>query len=208
MSAPGRSQALIPEPFKGEGTPVSASLRPAVILDRDGVINRDRGYVHRTEDFELLPAVVPALRQLAAGGYVLAIVTNQSGLARGLYSLADYERLSRHMLTELAREGVAIDGIEYCPHLPDAAVSAFRVDCGCRKPAPGMILALAERLRLDLSRSVLVGDKLTDVLAGRAAAVGRCVLVRSGQRLSAADESAADAVYADLAAFAESLAPP
>lgn len=179
-------------------------FRRAVILDRDGVINRDRGYVHRIEDFELLPAVVPALRRLSAGGYALVIVTNQSGLARGLYALADYEQLTQHMLAELARAGVAIDGVEYCPHLPDAAVSAFRADCRCRKPAPGMILAVAERLRLDLSRSVLVGDKLTDVLAGRAAAVGQCVLVRSGQPLSSADESAADAVYADLAEFADS----
>lgn len=185
---------------------MSRLFRRAVILDRDGVINRDRGYVHGIEDFELLPAVVPALRRLSAGGYALVIVTNQSGLARGLYSLADYERLSRHMLAELAREGVAIEGVEYCPHLPDAAVSAFRAECGCRKPAPGMILNLAERLRLDLSRSVLVGDKLTDVLAGRAAAVGRCVLVRSGQPLSSADEAAADAVYADLAEFADSQA--
>ena len=183
---------------------MSQAFRRAIILDRDGVVNRDRGYVHRIEDFELLPAVVPALRRLSAGGYALAVVTNQSGLARGLFTLADYERLSRHMVAELARDGVAIEGVEYCPHLPNAAVAAFRTVCGCRKPAPGMILTVAERLRLDLSRSVLVGDKLTDVLAGRAAAVGRCVLVRSGQPLSLADEAAADAVYADLSEFADS----
>lgn len=182
---------------------MSQGLRRAIILDRDGVINRDRGHVHRIEDFELLPAAVPALRHLSAAGYALAVVTNQSGLARGLFTLADYERLTWHMVATLASEGVAIEGVEFCPHLPDAAVAAFRTVCGCRKPAPGMVLTVAERLRLDLSQSVLVGDKLTDVLAGRAAGVGRCVLVRSGQPLSLADEAAADAVYADLCEFAD-----
>jgi D-glycero-D-manno-heptose 1,7-bisphosphate phosphatase len=109
------------------------------------------------------------------------------------------------MTSELARVGVVLDAVLHCPHLPDAVVAASRVDCDCRKPAPGMLLQAARALSLDLPASVMVGDKGSDLLAGRAAGVGCCVLVRSGHALSPADLALADAVHDDLASWVATL---
>ncbi|MFO1220833.1 MAG: D-glycero-beta-D-manno-heptose 1,7-bisphosphate 7-phosphatase [Burkholderiaceae bacterium] len=179
----------------------------AVFLDRDGVINVEREYLHRIDDFVFVAGAPQALARLAAGGWRLVVVTNQSGIARGYYGEDDYRALTAHMERELARHGVRLDAVLHCPHLPDAAVAAYRRVCDCRKPAPGMLLEAAQRLSLDLARSVMVGDKLSDVQAGRAAGVGRCVLVRSGHGLSVADENSADAVHDDLAAWVAQLPP-
>lgn len=183
--------------------------RRAVFLDRDGVINVEREYLHRVEDFEFLPRAVAALQKLQTAGWRLVVVTNQSGIARGHYSEADYERLAAHMRALLARDGVHLDAVLHCPHLPDlpeATVAAYRRFCECRKPAPGLLLQAASALRLDLAASVMIGDKDSDVAAGRAAGVGRCWLVRSGHALSAEDERAADAVHADLWHCVDALA--
>jgi D-glycero-D-manno-heptose 1,7-bisphosphate phosphatase len=177
----------------------------AVFLDRDGVIVVDHGYVHRVADFEFVPGTVPALQRLQAAGWRLVVVTNQSGIARGLYSLADYERVTDHLRSRLATAGVQLDAVHCCPHLPDAAVAAYRLDCDCRKPAPGMLLRAARELALDLGASVIVGDRLSDVQAGRAAGLGRCLLVRSGHAVAAGEAALADAVYDDLAACASDL---
>ena len=169
-------------------------------IDRDGVIIEERGYAYRIEDFALLPGAVVALTDLQAAGYRLVVITNQSGIARGLYSEADYLAFSAHMEAQLRAEGVQLDAVEYCPHLPDATVARYRIDCDCRKPGPAMLQRAASRLDIDLAASVLVGDRRTDIEAGRAAGVGRCFLVRSGQPLAPQDESLADGVYKDLAA--------
>ena len=176
-----------------------------VILDRDGVINRERDYLHRVQDFEFVPGAVHGLRELQRDGFLLAVVTNQSGIARGYYTVADYDAVTAHMVAELASRGVALAAIEYCPHLPDATLPEFRCRCTCRKPEPGMVLALAARLRIDLAASILVGDKLSDVQAGRAAGVGRCYMVRSGHALSARDTESSDAVFDDLTACAAAV---
>jgi D-glycero-D-manno-heptose 1,7-bisphosphate phosphatase len=173
-----------------------------VFLDRDGVINVDRGYVHKVEQFRFIPGSDLALARLQAAGWRLVVVTNQSGLARGLYSIDDYERFTAHLRAQLAALGVQLDAVLHCPHLPDAAVHSYRLACDCRKPGPGMLLQAARELSLDLATSVIVGDRLSDVQAGRAAGVGRCVLVRSGHALEPGDSEQADAVYDDLAAFA------
>jgi len=178
------------------------TLQRAVFLDRDGVVNVDLGFVHKVADFRFVPGSDAAMARLQAAGWRLVIVTNQSGLARGLYSMADYERFTAHLQGRLADVGVQVDAVLHCPHLPDAAVAAFRLDCDCRKPGPGMLLRAARELSLDLAASVIVGDRLTDVQAGRAAGVGRCVLVRSGHPLAPDEVPQADAVYDDLAAFA------
>ncbi len=181
-------------------------VRKAAFIDRDGVINRERNYLFRICDFEFLPGAVRGLRQLSEQGYLLAVVTNQSGIARGLYTEQQYRLLTEHMVEELARQGVALAALRHCPHLPDAAVAAYRLQCACRKPGPGMVLDIARQLNVNLAASILVGDKLSDVQAGRAAGVARCFLVRSGHRLTASDAAAADAVFDDLAACAASLA--
>jgi D-glycero-D-manno-heptose 1,7-bisphosphate phosphatase len=174
----------------------------AVFLDRDGVINVDHGYVHKIEHFRFVPGSDIAMARLQAAGWRLIVVSNQSGLARGLYSSDDYERFTAHLRQQLAAAGVQLDAVLHCPHLPDAAVPGYRFACDCRKPGPGMLLQAARELSIDLQASVIVGDRLSDVLAGRAAGVGHCVLVRSGVALAPSDVQQADAVYDDLATFA------
>jgi D-glycero-D-manno-heptose 1,7-bisphosphate phosphatase len=178
---------------------------PAAFLDRDGTINVERGRVHRIEDFELLPGATAGLRLLQAAGYRLVVVTNQSGIARGLYDEAQYAALTRHMRTLLRREGVVLDAVLHCPHHPVHGVGAARRDCDCRKPRPGMILRARDALGLDLARSVLIGDTRGDLEAGRAAGVGRRVLVTSGHPIADGDRAAADRVCADLLEAASRL---
>ena len=182
---------------------MSTRRRRAAFLDRDGVINADRGYLYRPEDFEVLPGVLPALRLLAEQDYALVMVTNQSGIARGLYAESDYERLCDHLRELFATEGIEFDAIYHCPHHPDAPVARYRIACDCRKPSPGLLRRAAEDLDLDLPGSLMVGDKPSDVAAGRAAGVGRCYLVASaggtdGVDLAVDDAVAADAVFPDL----------
>lgn len=147
-------------------------MRKAAFLDRDGVVNLDHGYLHRWADFEFVPGAVDAMRRLAGAGYALVIVTNQSGIARGLYTEADYQALTASLRGFLAGEGVPLAGVYHCPHLPGGKVAALAVDCDCRKPAPGMLLRAAAELGLDLGASVMFGDKPSDVEAARRAGVG------------------------------------
>ena len=175
----------------------------AAFIDRDGVINVEHNYVHRIEDFELIEGVPEGLAKLAAAGYELVVVTNQAGIARGLYTVADMDRLHEHLRTELAAHGVQLDAIYHCPHHPQGQVAEYAIACDCRKPAPGMLLQAARELNLDLSASVLVGDKISDIEAGRAAGMRMAVLVRSGHAFDAAAEALADAVADDLRAAAE-----
>lgn len=145
----------------------------AVFLDRDGVINRDGGYVCRAEDFEFLSGVPEALAGFSRLGYELFVVTNQSGIGRGYYSLEDFFSLNEYMLDELAKNGVRIRGVYFCPHAPEA-------NCECRKPRAGMILRAASEWDVDLERSIMIGDKDSDVVAGRAAGVGKCYKIGAG----------------------------
>jgi D-glycero-D-manno-heptose 1,7-bisphosphate phosphatase len=181
------------------------SPRRAAFLDRDGVINRDIGYLCRWQDFEFLPGALEAMRRLHAAGHALVIVTNQSGIARGYYSEADYQALTAQLRTAMTEAGCPAAGIYHCPHHPTGAVQEFAVECDCRKPQPGMLLQAARELNLDLGRSFMVGDKLADAQAGRAAGVGQVYLVRSGQALDSGAEGAADEVFDDLAACVENL---
>jgi D-glycero-D-manno-heptose 1,7-bisphosphate phosphatase len=174
------------------------AARKAAFIDRDGVINVDSGYSYRLEDFVFLPGAIDALLRLQAAGYLLVVITNQSGIARGLYTEADYLRLTAYMQQQLSAAGVQLSAVEYCPHLPDAEIARYRAVCDCRKPLPGMLYRAASALNIDLPTSILVGDRATDIQAGRSAGVGRCWLVRSGAELSAADIALADAVYDDL----------
>jgi D-glycero-D-manno-heptose 1,7-bisphosphate phosphatase len=171
----------------------------AAFIDRDGVINEDRAYVHRIGDFKLIQGAADALRALREAGFLLVVITNQSGIARGMFSEADYHTLDTYMREQLADAGVVLDSVQYCPHLPDAEVEQYRRDCECRKPRAGMIRQAAALLKINTSQSILIGDRLSDLQAGRAAGVGRCFLVRSGQPLSESDARAADGVYDDLA---------
>lgn len=147
----------------------------AAFLDRDGVINVDHGYVSRVEDFEFQEGIFELFETLQNMGFVLFIVTNQSGIARGYYSLEDFLNLSEYMLSELKNRGVEIKEIAYCPHHPD-----ITGECECRKPKPGMILDLASRYGIDLKSSILIGDKQSDIDAGKNAGLGKTYLVNQG----------------------------
>lgn len=151
----------------------SSTLRRAVFLDRDGVINVDHGYVYRWQDFEFLPGVPEALSDLNQAGFLLVVISNQSGIGRGLYTEADVLNLNRDIESHLAATGVAIDGWYHCPHHPTEAQGNYRQSCDCRKPAPGMILRACRDLAIDPAQSALVGDKRSDIEAGDAAGVGR-----------------------------------
>ena len=179
-------------------TDPSPSLHPAAFIDRDGVINAELDYVHRIADFHVLPGVFDGLRQLAAQGFELVVVTNQAGIAKGLYTEQDFQQLTRHMLALFEAQGIRVIDVLHCPHHPKGVVPRFAIDCDCRKPAPGMLLRAADRHRLDLTRSVMVGDKTSDTLAGRAAGVALTVLVDSGHDLPADALSHADHRSADL----------
>ncbi len=183
----------------------TAMRRPAAFIDRDGVINEERDYAWRIEDFHLLPGAVPGLQRLQAAGFTLVVVTNQAGIGRGYYTEADFAHLTAHMLQHLREQGVSVAGVYHCPHHPTAGLGAYRQDCDCRKPRAGMLLRAAAELGLDLERSVLVGDKLSDIKAGRAAGVRHAVLVTSGHALSPEERAAADAVCAGLDSAADWL---
>ena len=171
------------------------TARRAAFIDRDGVLNVDHGYVYRREDFEWLPGAVDALARLQDAGYALVVVTNQSGIARGLYTESDLETLHSFIANDLRERGVHLTGIYSCPHHPQAALGAYRLDCECRKPKPGLILRAAREHGLDLDWSCLFGDKASDIEAGRSAGVGRCWLIGSAQ---AAQAAAADGRGASL----------
>lgn len=179
--------------------------RSAAFIDRDGVLNEERAFVHRIADFAFVPGAIAALQALQAAGYLLVVITNQSGIARGLYSEADYLKLTGHMRERLRAAGVMLDAVEHCPHLPDAPVERYRADCDCRKPKPGMLTRAIRALDIDAPASFLVGDRLSDVEAGRAAGVGRQFLVRTGYPLTNEAVAAADAVYDDLLACVKSV---
>lgn len=157
-------------------------MRPAAFLDRDGVINIDHGYVVRQQDFTFVPGALDGARRLAALGYALVVVTNQSGIGRGLYSAADFARLTDWMRAEFAAAGAPLAGVYFCPHHATDALGEFRIACRCRKPQPGMLLDAARDLGLDLTRSVMFGDKPSDLQAALAAGVPDRVLLGTDAR--------------------------
>lgn len=148
--------------------------RPAVFVDRDGTVIRERDYLSDPGGVELVPGAVEALAAFRAAGYGVVIVTNQSGIARGLYDTAAYRRVEAEVERQLREGGVEVERSYHCPHHPD-----FTGPCECRKPAPGLFLQAADELDLDLERSIWVGDRLRDVEPARAFG-GRGILVRTG----------------------------
>jgi D-glycero-D-manno-heptose 1,7-bisphosphate phosphatase len=146
--------------------------RPALFLDRDGVLNVDHGYVHRWEDFHWIPGAIAAVRAFNEAGWLVFVVTNQSGIGRGYYSEAEMHRLHERMCQTLSEAGARIDAVYYCPQHPDAADAAYRhPDPPDRKPNPGMLLRALAEWPVDRVRSVMVGDKPADLEAALRAGV-------------------------------------
>lgn len=151
------------------------SMRRGLILDRDGVINNDPGYLHRAEECRFIDGIFAMTAAFAARGFAIVIATNQSGIGRGYYGEADFAAFMDWMCGEFAAQGVAIAAVYHCPDHPTAGIGPYRRDNPWRKPGPGMILQAAADLSLDLARSWTVGDQAGDIEAGRAAGVGMLV---------------------------------
>lgn len=145
--------------------------RPAAFFDRDGVLNHDVGYAHRPEQIVWVQGAVAAVRRLNASGFLVFVVTNQAGIARGLYEAGDVERLHRWMAERLAEHGARIDDWRYCPYHPEHQTERYAAYASWRKPAPGMLVDLMRRWSVRTERSFLVGDRETDVEAAVAAGI-------------------------------------
>jgi len=142
-------------------------LKGIVFLDRDGTLIQDTGYLRDPMGVQILPGAADALRMLAAKGYILAVLSNQSGLARGKFSRAEMEAVHQAFLEKFRAEGVSFDAVEYCPHHPEGVVEEYRKVCSCRKPGTGLAEAVLRRLEIpDTCRRWMVGDKLLDIELG------------------------------------------
>ncbi len=141
-------------------------MNKALFIDRDGVINVDKVHVYRKEDFEFTPGIFDLIHKYSQWGYLIIVITNQAGIAKGIYTEQEFLTLTRWMEKQFLREGIKISKVYYCPHHPD-----FTGECECRKPKPGMILKAIEEFDLDIRECVLIGDKETDLEAGRRAGI-------------------------------------
>ena len=163
--------------------------KAALFLDRDGVINVEKNYLYRREDFEFIDGIFDLCRYFQNKGYGIVVVTNQSGICRGYYSEEDFAKLTKWMEGEFAKEGIHIAKTYHCPHHPD-----FTGSCSCRKPKPGMFLQAKQELGIDMENSVVVGDKQSDLEAAKRAGVKRGYLfdgekIKNLQDIIAIEES-------------------
>ncbi len=176
-------------------------MNKAVFLDRDGVVNTEVDYLHEPEKVKLEKHVVEAFRIFRRKGYKLVVVTNQAGVAKGVYKEEDIAPVHEKIQELLAAENLSIDAFYYCIHHPD-----FTGACSCRKPAPGMLLRAAADLDIDVSQSVMVGDRMSDVEAGVNAGCAHSYLIRTGYgRKLASEAPAAAEIVDDLLELAEKL---
>ena len=146
-------------------------MKPAVFFDRDGVLNVEKNYLYEPEKFVWQPEAPEAIAWLKRQGYLVIVVTNQSGIARGYYTEEDMHALHKHMQRLLVKAAGQIDAFYFCPHLPTAPLEAYAKECRCRKPGPGMIEQALADYDIDMPHSFLVGDKPSDVLAAQAAGI-------------------------------------
>jgi D-glycero-D-manno-heptose 1,7-bisphosphate phosphatase len=168
----------------------------ALFIDRDDTINVDREFISSPDEIDLIPGAAEAMARARRAGYLLILVTNQSGVARGLLTEEMLERVHDELQRQLSACGAALDGLYYCPHLEGAPVAEYDVRCDCRKPLPGLVLRAAKEHSVDLARSWMIGDRPSDVEAGRAAGC-RTAFVRTGRGPSGGIE--ADLMAGDLA---------
>ncbi|WP_027937190.1 D-glycero-alpha-D-manno-heptose-1,7-bisphosphate 7-phosphatase [Anaeroarcus burkinensis] len=171
-------------------------MRKALFLDRDGIINVEKQYLHKIEDFEFIPGIIEVMRQYQQDGYVLVVVTNQSGIGRGYYTEEDFWKLMEWVKQTLEEQGILLAGVYFSPFHPEKAIGEYLRESDCRKPGPGMLLKAAEELELALNESVMLGDKESDVEAGRRAGVAQTI--RLLEKGNAVESSKADVVIYDV----------
>ncbi|WP_228126428.1 D-glycero-beta-D-manno-heptose 1,7-bisphosphate 7-phosphatase [Candidatus Marinarcus aquaticus] len=148
-------------------------MQKAIFIDRDGVINVEKNYLYKIEDFEFIEGVFEALKSFQTLGYKLFIITNQSGIARGYYTLDDFNRLTEWMLQQFEKKEITISDVQLCPHGPHD-------ECNCRKPKTGMIDAILKKHAIDLTQSWLIGDKTSDIECAQNAGIAHTIQVKSG----------------------------
>jgi D-glycero-alpha-D-manno-heptose 1-phosphate guanylyltransferase len=151
----------------------------AVFLDRDGVINKDKKYVYKKEDFEFNEHIFELCEYFKNNNYLIFVITNQAGIARGYYTEEDFLELSKWMTDEFKKSNIIVSDVLYCPHHPEFGNDKYKTNCSCRKPEPGMILKIKNRYNIDLSESILIGDKESDVKAGEKAGISNNILLKS-----------------------------
>ncbi|MEO6829310.1 MAG: HAD family hydrolase [Acidobacteriaceae bacterium] len=153
------------------------ALSPALFLDRDGVVNQEVGYLSRPDQVQFVPGIFDLCRTAQALGYKLIIITNQSGIARELYSEADFHALMDWIAARFSHEGIRLGGYYFCPHHPEHGMGRYRQECPDRKPQPGMLLRAFREHQIDRYRSIFLGDRCSDMQAGAAAGVGTLILL-------------------------------
>jgi D-glycero-D-manno-heptose 1,7-bisphosphate phosphatase len=153
-------------------------MKKALFLDRDGVINKEKEYLYKIKDFEFIDGVFETCQYFQDRGYAIVVITNQSGIARGYYTEKDFAILSSWMIETFAYHGITIHKLYHCPHHP-----SIHGECSCRKPNSGMIVQAQKELNIDLSNSLLVGDKISDIQAGQNVGVGECYLISTGHSI-------------------------
>lgn len=151
-------------------------MKKALFIDRDGVINKEYSYVYRIEDFEFIDGIFDALKKMQQNGYLLIIITNQAGIAKGLYKEDDFYKLTSWMIDAFKNNGVNIDRVYHCPHKDGDG-------CECRKPKAGMVNRAKKEFDIDIDSSWLIGDKESDIEAGINSGIKNTILVRSGHKI-------------------------
>lgn len=176
-------------------------INKAIFLDRDGTINKEVNYLYKPEDFIFIENTVEAIKIFHKLKYKVFVITNQSGVARGYYTEDDVKKLHKYIDELLTNKDTYIDSYYYCPHYPEGTADEYKTVCECRKPKVGMVLDAAKDFDIDLSESIIVGDKEIDVKTGKNAGIGKCVLVRTGHKINE-QLTVADSIFDTLYDFA------
>ena len=165
-----------------------------LFLDRDGIINIDKGYVYKIEDFIFIKSFLKGIHKFIDNGFSLIIITNQSGIGRGYYSEKDYEILTTFYLNELRKKGINILDVYFCPHTKEDK-------CSCRKPNDGLIQSAIKDHNININKSILIGDKISDILAGEKAKIPKCFLLNTGQEINEVNKNKSFSDLEKLANF-------
>lgn len=182
-------------------------MAKAVFIDRDGTINKEVNYLFKPSDFEFIPGAADAIKVFHDLGYLVIVITNQAGVAKGYYTEDDVKTLHCYIDEQLSKSDTYIDAYYYCPHHPEGVIPEYKTVCDCRKPAIGMIIKAKndfydKGIDILLSESIMIGDKELDVEAGKNSGIGKCILVRSGHDFMLKN-SGADEFYNSIFEYAQ-----
>ncbi len=158
-------------------------MNKVLFLDRDGIINIDHGYVHSHEEFTFIDGIFDVCLHAINLNYLIIVITNQSGIARGYYTEEQFSQLTQWMKNEFEQKNITITGVFYCPHHPEKGIGKYKRVCECRKPKPGLILQAQNKFDIDITKSIFIGDKLSDMEAAEAAGITTRILVAEGSSI-------------------------